>query len=186
VLQRSTWILLVAALSLSPPLWAHGVNLFVAVEGDLIHGRVFFGDGYVTESSVIRISDRDGNHLAEIVPQEDGSFTYQTRQQIDHLITADGRDGHVIKRWVKADMLSGDAFAPAGESPGGDHQLDEKGASSLHLEKVVARQITPLREELAAYQAQLRLRDILGGLGYILGLAGLALWLKCHDHKVEK
>ena len=44
------------------------------------------------------------------------------------------------------------------------------------LERAVARQIRPLREELAAASARASLRDVLGGIGYILGLAGLALW----------
>ena len=44
------------------------------------------------------------------------------------------------------------------------------------VEAAVARQIRPLREELLATRDALRLQDILGGLGYIFGLTGLALW----------
>lgn len=45
------------------------------------------------------------------------------------------------------------------------------------IETAVARQIKPLREELAAYKEQAKFRDLLGGLGYLLGLAGLGAWL---------
>jgi nickel transport protein len=44
------------------------------------------------------------------------------------------------------------------------------------IEVAVARQIRPLREELLATRDALRLTDILGGVGYIFGLAGVALW----------
>jgi nickel transport protein len=44
------------------------------------------------------------------------------------------------------------------------------------VERAVARQIRPLREALEAERSRARLHDILGGLGYIAGLAGLALW----------
>ncbi|MBK5939451.1 hypothetical protein [Halochromatium roseum] len=44
------------------------------------------------------------------------------------------------------------------------------------LEQALARQVRPLREALAEAQAQASLRDLLGGLGYIAGLAGLGLW----------
>jgi nickel transport protein len=44
------------------------------------------------------------------------------------------------------------------------------------VEQAVARQIRPLREELAGAQGQASLRDVLGGVGYILGLAGLLAW----------
>jgi nickel transport protein len=44
------------------------------------------------------------------------------------------------------------------------------------IEQAVARQVLPLREALAEAQAQASFRDLLGGLGYIAGLAGLGLW----------
>ena len=44
------------------------------------------------------------------------------------------------------------------------------------LELAVARQLRPLREELAVARSRASLRDVLGGIGYIIGLAGLALW----------
>jgi nickel transport protein len=44
------------------------------------------------------------------------------------------------------------------------------------VEQAVARQVRPLREQLIAHQDRIRLQDLLGGIGYILGLAGLVLW----------
>jgi nickel transport protein len=44
------------------------------------------------------------------------------------------------------------------------------------IERAVARQIRPLREQLVAAEDRIRLQDILGGIGYIMGLTGLALW----------
>ncbi|MFP4077364.1 MAG: hypothetical protein ACLFTD_12930, partial [Halochromatium sp.] len=44
------------------------------------------------------------------------------------------------------------------------------------VEQAVARQLRPLREALAEAQARVAFRDLLGGLGYIAGLAGLGLW----------
>jgi nickel transport protein len=44
------------------------------------------------------------------------------------------------------------------------------------VEAAVARQIRPLREELAEARGQAAFRDVLGGIGYIVGLAGLLLW----------
>lgn len=44
------------------------------------------------------------------------------------------------------------------------------------VEQAVARQVLPLREALAQAQAQASFRDLLGGLGYIAGIAGFGLW----------
>ena len=46
------------------------------------------------------------------------------------------------------------------------------------IERAVARQIGPVREQLVSYEDKVRWRDVLGGLGYILGITGLALWLR--------
>lgn len=54
---------------------------------------------------------------------------------------------------------------------------DEAALENL-ITKAVAQQIRPLREQLNAYEDQVRLRDIVGGIGYIVGLAGLAMWLR--------
>ncbi len=51
-----------------------------------------------------------------------------------------------------------------------EHRLEQA------LEQAVARQVRPLREALAEAQGQASFRDLLGGLGYIAGLAGLGLW----------
>ena len=46
------------------------------------------------------------------------------------------------------------------------------------IERAVARQIGPVREQLVSYEDEVRWRDVLGGLGYILGITGLAVWLR--------
>ncbi len=181
--RRSVWIFFLVVTCFSGSLLAHGLNLFVAAEGDLIRGKVSFAGGHGTDGAVIRITDEDGHLLAEISPDHDGSFSYKAVNRVDHLITADSQDGHVVKRWVMAEKLSDHLLEPGIEAQDHDHATDQhmKGDDemvALRLEQIVARQIIPLREELAAYQAQVRLRDILGGLGYIIGLAGLALWFK--------
>jgi nickel transport protein len=53
-------------------------------------------------------------------------------------------------------------------------QLDPAVVAAI--EKAVARQVRPLREALAQSQARAQLQDVLGGIGYILGVAGLGIW----------
>jgi hypothetical protein len=36
--------------------------------------------------------------------------------------------------------------------------------------------VRPLREELAEARARARVQDVIGGIGYIVGVAGLGLW----------
>ncbi len=52
------------------------------------------------------------------------------------------------------------------------------------IERALATQLQPLREQLQRQHQQTRFKDIVGGLGYILGLAGLALWFNSRRQTV--
>ncbi|WP_343867009.1 hypothetical protein [Caenispirillum bisanense] len=45
------------------------------------------------------------------------------------------------------------------------------------IARAVAREVNPLREQLEAYEEKVRLHDILGGLGWIAGLTGIAFYI---------
>ncbi|MCU7850949.1 MAG: hypothetical protein KZQ80_01915 [Candidatus Thiodiazotropha sp. (ex Monitilora ramsayi)] len=189
--KKLVFLLIVIFLSFSPSLPAHGLNLLIAVEGDTIRGRVHFGGGHGASDSIITISDSEGNKLADVTPNDNGEFSYTATQQMDHMIVADSRDGHVIKRLVEADALVFNSSQPdaMGEQPvevGNESSVSVPASEksvvpdvqeiNYSVEQAVARQLRPLREQLLAHDEHVRLSDILGGIGYIIGLAGLGLW----------
>jgi hypothetical protein len=45
------------------------------------------------------------------------------------------------------------------------------------INRAVASQIGPLREEINAYRTEVRMSDVLGGIGMILGIFGISAWL---------
>jgi nickel transport protein len=51
------------------------------------------------------------------------------------------------------------------------------------VERVVSRQVRPLREQLSSYEEKVRMHDILGGIGYIVGLMGIVLYLRASTRK---
>jgi nickel transport protein len=70
-------------------------------------------------------------------------------------------------------------------APAADQALDP--ALLAAIERAVARQVRPLRKETLAAREAARLRDVLGGLGYILGLTGLGLWWHCRrDRGIDR
>lgn len=64
--------------------------------------------------------------------------------------------------------------APAEYSPPASRAVDAQLEAAI--EGAVARQLGPLRAELQQFRHEVRLSDVLGGLGSIFGLAGLYLW----------
>lgn len=84
-------------------------------------------------------------------------------------------------------LLAGAAGIPAQESSSAQStgavqnsnaasaSLDEE-ALTRKIEAAVAKRIRPLVREIGALKEEVRLHDILGGIGYIIGLAGVAFY----------
>ena len=76
-------------------------------------------------------------------------------------------DGHVAEATLGVDEI---AQAPANAAP----------ANTADIEAAVARQIIPLRKQIDAMEERARFSDIMGGLGTIFGLFGIAAWVQAH------
>ncbi|MEO5338811.1 MAG: hypothetical protein H7841_18305 [Magnetospirillum sp. WYHS-4] len=150
------------------PAWAHRINLFATAEGDRIKGVVTFGGGGKGAGLTVRAKGPDGALLGEAATGPDGGFSLPVGSRMDHLLTVDLDDGHAATFVVKAEEF------PV-TLPAGDAARIPPGAGDLEL--AVARQIAPLRAQIAAYEERIRWHDVLGGIGYILGLAGIAFFL---------
>jgi len=192
------------------PSAAHKLNVFAAAEGARIDGSAYFAGGGKAAGAHIRITDAGGNLLAELRPDADGSFTYLAQAPIEHRIVAESDDGHRAEWTIDASELVGafpaaaagvtadasglasrPASAPASAAevrntpPAGDAGgLDP--ALEAAIERAVARQVRPLREALFKAREAAQFRDVLGGIGYIVGLAGLALWWRARHPRRER
>ena len=188
---------LMLLLTLGDPALAHKLQVFAFAEGARISGSAYFAGGGAALVARIEVRDGEGGVLAELAPDGEGRFVYTAAAPVDHLILAITSDGHQAEWRVPAAELAagfgyGGAIAQEAERP---HRRDEPvivetDASSTSatsvaildpalesaIERAVARQIRPLREQLVAAQDRIRFQDILGGIGYIMGLTGLALW----------
>ncbi|NQU75435.1 MAG: hypothetical protein HQ546_03845 [Planctomycetes bacterium] len=107
----------------------------------------------------------------------------------DHLLRIDTGDGHAASFVVKGHELPDDlpalsdtATKITSEAPTqlvstetvGQHELPAKLEDVIS--KAVSKQIRPLREQIDRLEERIRLRDVLGGIGYILGITGIAFY----------
>ncbi len=185
-LRRLT--LLLICLLVSPPLFAHKLKVFATAEGERILGQAYFVGGAGAGGAEIRITDGDGGELARLQPDEQGNFEYRVARPMTYRVVANSLDGHQAVWTLQAEEFSpalpaaqpepvADTTEPVTESDATTvHRLPPQAITEASLERAVARQIRPLREALQAYEERVRLRDIIGGIGYIVGLAGLGLW----------
>lgn len=168
---------------------AHGLNLFAAPEGDAIKGSVYFASG-PAKNITVKVFGPDDALLGETVSGEDGAFLWTPPQRCELRFVAETMDGHRAEFVVGASELSESLPeaapvvaepAPASAAPQAPPPADAapKEADLQQLiESAVRREVRPLRAQLDALEHATRLRDVLGGIGYIVGVAGLLAWFK--------
>ncbi|ABC24293.1 conserved hypothetical protein [Rhodospirillum rubrum ATCC 11170] len=165
--------------------------MFATVEGAEIVGSAYFGGGRYPQGVTVRFSAPDGRELGTAVTGADGGFRFLAREGVDHVIVVNSGDGHRAEMTVPArDLppgLPGGApnSAPAvpvamasvvatGEGGTGNDLAALAGRDLAALDALLSRKLRPIEDQLDAQDDRIAFHDILGGIGYILGLVGLA------------
>ncbi len=178
----------------------HKMFVFAAVRGDRIEGEVYYQGGDPAQDAKIVVTAPDGTTVAQTEADQEGGFRFEARWKMDYRIVADAGFGHRAEYVIPADELPTDlpAFgadpSPADEQP--PEVLDARSTepptpilsppSDLAPEiTALSQQISALRRDLDRWQARLRTQDVLGGIGYILGLMGLGSYLLRHKKPVS-
>lgn len=178
-------ILLAALLcaGLAGPAAAHRLKVFATVVGGSVEGRAYFVGGGAAGNVAAVLEDSAGTVVAEGRTGGDGRFALDAPSREDLVVVVDALDGHVARFAIPADRLpdtlpSAPMAAAAAVPPAPDAAPVATPALDAAVEAAVARQIAPLAEQIDALEASVRLRDVIGGLGYIAGIFGLLAFLK--------
>ncbi len=168
---------LLTTLLTSATCYAHKINLFAVVEGQTIRGEAYFRGQAPVQAAAVRIYAPDGGLLFEGKTDAEGKFSYQTQRRCDHKLVVDLGDGHSESYTVRSEELppqlpAGPTAAPTAPKAAASAAPDGHEAASSGL----AAQVAQLRREVQEMRNEIRLRDVLGGIGYILGLMGLSFY----------
>ncbi|MFQ6098552.1 MAG: hypothetical protein ACE5O2_12570 [Armatimonadota bacterium] len=171
------------------PAYAHKVKVFAAAEGRKISGYAYVPGGSRLRNVTIQVRGPRGEDLGKVKTDDKGEFSFEARLKTDHILVLETADGHSARFTVGSDELPDDLPSPAGtvaapsgtatKSAAAPVQRRERAPPPTGIERQVAdlgRQIRLLREEVDAYESRIRLHDILGGMGYILGIGGVAFF----------
>ena len=185
--------------------------MFASAENNVITGYVYYTTGGKPKKAAVLVEDQRGNRLGEVMTNENGEFTFRAEIRQDYTFILELADGHHATFTLTADELP--ESLPTAETeqvapPKGHQQAEQEGEriSSINekllpqnnfkpqisleefekiIDKTVNKQIRPLREQLEKYEEKIRLHDILGGIGYIIGLMGLGYFLSRRKKNVE-
>lgn len=165
------------------PLQAHGhkIHIFAWVSGDTVTVEsTFFGNHPLVKSSITVTNKQTGEQILQGTGDKKGVFSFTIPPTIkqnaaDMLITVSGGEGHLAEWLIPASEYLSDTIVPAAP------HKQTIGNAELRkiLQEVLEQELAPIKRSIAkASEQKPGFRDIMGGIGYLLGLAGLVAWLK--------
>ena len=191
----------------SPYSQAHKVRVFAWEEGGIIKTETQFsgGSGRAAKKAAITvISEQDKQELLSGTTDDQGFFSFPIpeaakKNRYNLEIIANSGDGHKNSWHLSAaDYLQGEENdvpqpSPPVFLPAPQNQPDQHGVSACILneqqltriiESTLEKKLAPVKRSLAIQQETgPSLQDILGGIGYILGLAGITAYFKSQKKK---
>ncbi|MGN7612764.1 hypothetical protein ACQZV8_11845 [Magnetococcales bacterium HHB-1] len=190
-MKPQIWTTLFLSLLVASPAWSHKLKLFAMPVGEYIEGTVYFIGGIPAVNLPVKVESPKGTPRFKLQTDAKGLFTFPFQPGMDHFIRADSGDGHRAELLLSAQELTPASHAAPSKptsattvsSSDSPSTSSTAGCTSQEISAMIAQQIQPLRHQLNAYEDRVRLQDILGGIGYIIGLAGIALW---HQNRHRK
>jgi len=176
----------------------HRVNVFAWVEGNTVFVECKYPDGTKVHDGVIRVLDSVGKELLNGKTNDKGEFSFKLPKQDDLTVVLEAGMGH------RGDWpLSKQDLAPAGDAPKPEPAAPSQPAPKTEapsqaanepapataspsppgidqaIEKALDKKLAPVMRMLAEmHEPKVRLTDVLGGIGYIVGLVGVAAYFK--------
>jgi nickel transport protein len=182
-----------AVLCLAGPALAHKVSVFAYVENGQLKGEGYFAGGDKAQNCPVEVQDAQGQTVGQAQTNAQGEFSLPLPASAPPLkIILRAGQGHQGDYTLTAADLGAAADSPA-PSPASAQAAPAAeaapaaaapGLSAAELEQIVAqaldKRLAPLTAQVAKLAAEraVSLQDVVGGLGYILGLLGIAAYVK--------
>ena len=186
--------LLLAIGAFTTPALAHRVLVFAYTEGDTIHTESkFIPNTPMRQGKILVLDQKTGKVLLTGQTDDQGKFSFKipteaAAQKLDLMIVAEAAMGHRGEWLLKADSyLAGatpgktaapaPAAATAPAAPGTKAATVDRQMLEEAVSQALERQLAPIKEMLTDLTIhRTSLSDIIGGIGYILGLFGLGAY----------
>lgn len=180
------------------PAVAHHLNVFAWLEGDNIVVRCNFGSKRPALKAEVKAFEGTSHKLiARGATNEQGEFAFTLPERLQNglLIEADAGQGHKGEWKMDSSELDSGVSQQAREEAKHlpVHQEAPAMASSAsginslsreELKAIIAESIAPLSRQLADLNSDKpRISEIIGGIGWIMGLAGITFYFMARKKK---
>jgi len=201
-------VLVILSLAVSTIAEAHKVNMFAYIDGDRVFIEGYFSDGNKARNSEVTVYNQAGDKVLTGVTGEDGTYSFKIPEKGTLRVTLNAGMGHKTEYTVSADELAGETefdtsgggdTSPADSQPfpntmgatAAPTKVPEPSEDNLDLmvRRAVGDAIKPLMRSMSALEARRGFSDIVGGIGFIVGILGTVFYFKARklsQHKSEK
>jgi nickel transport protein len=167
---------------------AHKVTIFAWIEGDTVFTESKFSGGKKAINAPVEVFDKDGKKLLEGKTDNKGEFSFKIPKIADLRIVLNAAMGHRAE-W----MISETEIREAGPIVEKKSAAEPSGPISVGLSKEEVQKIVEdsldkklrpiVRMMTESKNTKPSFSEIIGGIGYIFGLMGLALYFKNRSKK---
>ena len=165
--------------------YAHKVYIFAWSEGDMIHSESYSG-GKKVKDGLIKVYDISGNLLFEGKTDAEGKFSFKNPQKSDLRIVLEAGMGHRAEYIFENEEVEHTSHMQSSVKPRETdiHTTPIEGLSKEDIrkimEEVVDEKISPLSKRLVRMEEDKNpgFTEIIGGIGYIIGIMGIVLYFK--------
>lgn len=167
--------------------FAHKVYIYAWWEGDTVQTESYFGAKKKVKDGSIQVFDLSGQKILEGRTDEKGMFSFVPGQKTDFRIVVGAGMGHKNECILKAEESSTDLVTERGPvqteattvAALPQRETDVEQIKTI-VEQVLDSRLKPVMRELAMIRKEKEpsLNEIIGGVGYIFGLMGLAMYFK--------
>lgn len=166
---------------------AHKISAAGWVEGNTVFVASYFSGGTRPDNAKVKVFDLEGKLLVEGNTNKNGEFQFTAPAKMAMKIHLDAGMGHQVSFTLPIGEFDDDFDAavdePTTEASSTSDSTIIAGINEKMLRQIVAsevgNQIKPIIRKLNKPEAgagEPSLTDILGGVGYIIGLVGLAMF----------
>lgn len=170
---------------------AHKVSIFAWVEGDTVHTESKFSGGKKVKNSSIEVYDTLGNQILVGKTDENGEFSFKIPKKTGIKLVLLAGMGHRAEWTIPLEeiesvaaartepLASQETVTKKSKMPEEELSGSEPGSMKIRttLEKSLDKKLDLIIKKLDKMQGRgPGLKDILGAIGYIFGLVGVATY----------
>jgi len=176
---------------LSLLLFSHKINVFTYKEGNKIFVEGYFSDGSPCKNSEIEIFDEKGEKIIEGKTNSDGIFSFDIpdKQKIKIVLYADMGHKTETEMELKKETIKKQETKQEikkEETKKEEQVFFDQMEIKKMVEESVEKSINTLIKEIEKERQKAKITDVIGGIGYIIGILGIYLYFKGHSSKWKK